>query len=197
MIGQPTMMASPLEDRRRALEEAFFSKKNKQLLDALREERSQADRKQALSAAVQIDDEGTLDLLIQADITVETLLAFTLLPLVEVAWADATTAQREREAILAAAESKGIRPSDVAYQLLQNWLAEPLTEEVKAAWRAYASGLAESLGAEQCSAIRAEVLGKAREVAESAGGILGMGNKISSVEEQVMAELEQAFGNSD
>ena len=88
MIGQPTMMASPLEDRRRALEEAFFSKKNKQLLDALREEISQADRKQALSAAVQIYDEGTLDLLIQADITVESLLAFKLLPLVEVAWAD-------------------------------------------------------------------------------------------------------------
>ena len=87
MIGQPTMMASPLEDRRRALEESFFSQKNKQQLDALREERSQADRKQALSAAVQIDDEGTLDLLIQADITVESLLAFKLLPLVEVAWA--------------------------------------------------------------------------------------------------------------
>ena len=174
-------MASPLEDRRRALEESFFSKKNKQLLDALREEISQADRKQALSAAVQIDDEGTLDLLIQADITVESLLAFKLLPLVEVAWADATIAQPEREAILAAAESKGILPSDVAYQLLQNWLAEPLTEEVKAAWRAYASGLAESLGAERCAAIRAEVLGKAREVAQSAGGILGIGNKISSV----------------
>ena len=191
------MMASPLEDRRRALEESFFSNRNKQLLDALREDLSQADRKQALSAAVQIDDEDTLDLLIQADITVESLLAFKLLPLVEVAWADASIEQREREAILAAAESKGIRPSDVAYQLLQNWLAEPLTAEVKVAWRAYASGLAASLGAAQCAAIRAEVLDKAREVAQSAGGILGIGNKISSVEAQVMTELEQAFGNSE
>ncbi|MEE3371991.1 MAG: hypothetical protein VX346_21845 [Planctomycetota bacterium] len=191
------MMASPLEDRRRALEESFFSKKNKQLLDALREELSQADRKQALSTAAQIDDDRTLDLLVQADISVESLLAFKLVPLVEVAWADASIAESEREAILAAAESKGIRPSDVAYQLLQNWLGEPLTEEVKLAWRSYASGLVESLGAEQCAAIRAEVLGKAREVAQSAGGILGIGNKISPVESQVMAELEEAFGNSD
>ena len=190
------MMASPLEDRRRALEESFFSKKNKQLLDALREELSQSDRKQALSAAAQIDDENTLDLLIQADITVESLLAFKLLPLVEVAWADNSIAQPERDAILAAAEAQGIQSTDVAYQLLQNWLAEPLTEEVKAAWRSYAGALAESLGTEECVAICSEVVGKAREVAQSAGGILGIGNKISPVEEQVMSELEQAFRNS-
>ena len=190
------MMASLLDDRRRALEESFFAKKNEQLLDDLRAELAQADRKRALAESAGIDDENTLDLLLEADISATSIIAFKLLPLIEVAWADDSIDQRERDAILSAAEAGGIQSSEVTYQLLQNWLHQPLTEELKTAWRAYAGALAESLSESQYEAFRSEVLGKAHEVAQSAGGILGIGNKISSVEERVMADLRRAFERS-
>ena len=189
-------MASLLDDRRRALEESFFAKKNEQLLDDLRAELAQADRKRALAESAGIDDENTLDLLLEADISATSIIAFKLLPLIEVAWADDSIDQRERDAILSAAEAGGIQSSEVTYQLLQNWLHQPLTEELKTAWRAYAGALAESLSESQYEAFRSEVLGKAHEVAQSAGGILGIGNKISSVEERVMADLRRAFERS-
>ena len=190
------MMASTLDERRRALEDSFFAKKNAQLLDALRDELAQADRKRALSASARIEDENALDLLLQANISGESLIAFKLLPMIEVAWADKSIDQRERDAILTAAEASGIQSSDVAHQLLKNWLEQPLTEELKAAWRAYARALAETLDNAQYDVFRAEILEKAHDVARAAGGILGIGNKISTVEAQVMADLEQAFARS-
>ena len=190
------MLASLLDDRRRALEESFFAKKNEQLLDDLRAELAQADRKRALAESAGIDDENTLDLLLEADISATSIIAFKLLPLIEVAWADDSIDQRERDAILSAAEAGGIQSSEVTYQLLQNVLHQPLTEELKTAWRAYAGALAESLSESQYEAFRSEVLGKAHEVAQSAGGILGIGNKISSVEERVMAGLRRACERS-
>ena len=42
--------------------------------------------------------------------------------------------------------------------------------------------------------MREKILGRARAVAEAAGGILGFGSKISPEEEVVLAELEKAFG---
>jgi hypothetical protein len=41
--------------------------------------------------------------------------------------------------------------------------------------------------------LRDEVMGRARAVAEAAGGFLGLGRKVSAAEEAVLRELAQAF----
>jgi hypothetical protein len=42
-------------------------------------------------------------------------------------------------------------------------------------------------------ALRDELIGRARHVAEAAGGFLGLGNKVSSAEEAVLEKLAGAF----
>ena len=42
-------------------------------------------------------------------------------------------------------------------------------------------------------ALKNELLGRARTVAEAAGGFLGLGNKISAEEARVLDELAAAF----
>jgi hypothetical protein len=42
-------------------------------------------------------------------------------------------------------------------------------------------------------ALKQDLLGRARVVAEAAGGFLGLGTRISSAEQAVLTELEQAF----
>jgi hypothetical protein len=41
--------------------------------------------------------------------------------------------------------------------------------------------------------LKQDLLGRARGVAEAAGGFLGLGKRISSAEQAVLTELEQAF----
>ena len=62
------------------------------------------------------------------------------------------------------------------------------------AWIHYTRALCERLSASERQTLKNELMGRARSVAESAGGFLGMGNKISDAEQTVLHELEAAFG---
>ena len=61
------------------------------------------------------------------------------------------------------------------------------------AWREYVGALAESLDRAALDALKNDVMGRARGVAEAAGGFLGLGNKVSSEEQAVLDELAKAF----
>jgi alkylation response protein AidB-like acyl-CoA dehydrogenase len=80
------MATKTLDDRRRALEDAFFLKENEKLLANLRANEERAEQRAALSATMKLSDEDVLDHLIDAGIRAETWLAISLVPLVEVAW---------------------------------------------------------------------------------------------------------------
>ena len=61
------------------------------------------------------------------------------------------------------------------------------------AWVEYMRGLVERLSPPERDKLRADVVGRARAVAEAAGGFLGLGSKISSEEAAVLAALERPF----
>jgi hypothetical protein len=63
------------------LEEAFFAQENSRLLEKLREESRQRERRDALRAAMGVKDEALIDALIELDIYPETAAAFSLVPL--------------------------------------------------------------------------------------------------------------------
>jgi hypothetical protein len=182
-----------LGGRRRALEESFFAKQNEKLRRALREHEGAKARKEALSAASGITEDAVLEELIGLDIGAETVAALALVPLLEVAWADGSIDDKERGAILSAAEEAGLEKQSASYQLLEGWLAVRPQRKVVAAWKDYVASLASTLSAEAKTALKQDLLGRARRVAEAAGGFLGHGNKISSSEQAILEELEQAF----
>ena len=91
---------------------------------------------------------------------------------------------------LSAAEESGI--SDESAALLDGWLAIQPGSEVLSAWKEYVSALMGSMDAEAKKSLEQELLSRARRVAESAGGFLGIGT-ISSEEEEKLAELARAF----
>lgn len=179
-------------DRRRALEESFFHQRDQELLAKLRAQNSQEAEKQALSAACGITDERVLQELIDADIRGETVAALALVPLVAVAWADGEMDARERKAVLSATESEGIGPASVSYQLLERWLDRPPSPALMAAWKDYVHVLHEKFAPPAFEAFRSDVLGRARNVARSAGGVLGVA-AVSAAEQKVLDELEAAF----
>jgi hypothetical protein len=182
-----------LDDHRRALEEAFFAKQDAELIRRLRAGSEQGTRKQALSAASGIIDDGLLEKLAAAGIEGSTLAAMTLVPLIAVAWSDGALDEKERAAVLSAASGAGLDPSEPGYQLLTQWLAKPPGPHLVETWMGYIRGTTAKLGEDARQALKLQLLGSARRVAEAAGGFLGLSSKVSAAEEAMLAKLEGAF----
>ena len=179
-----------LGDRGKALEEMFFARESEKLRKTLQEQEQVRDKKEALSATSGITDDAVLEQLVTLDIRSDTLAALSLVPLVEVAWADGTMDDSERSAILSAADDSGI--SDESAALLDGWLVTQPGSEVLSAWKDYVSALTSAMDTAAKDNLEQELLGRARRVAESAGGFLGIGT-ISPDEEDKLEELARAF----
>jgi hypothetical protein len=182
-----------LGDRGKALEESFFAKQNEALRQRLREAEETKAKREALSAASSVTDDGLLDKLVALNLPGETLAALSLVPLVVVAWADGSIDDKERSAVLSAAEEAGMSKQGVSYQLLEQWLAERPPPEMLAKWKDYIDALSATLSEEARQVLKSTLLGRARGIAEAAGGFLGMGQRVSSAERAVLEELERAF----
>ncbi len=187
------MSESPLRQHGRGLEEQFFAKRNQEKLEALRDKLAAEAKVAELAAATGIQNEEVLKQLHELDIGPGTFAAIALVPLIEVAWADGKLDEAERAAVLKAAIEEGVDPDGPAHTLLDTWLASRPGPELRAAWFAYVRAFCDRLSTEACREFQNTVLGNARSVAEATGGFLGLGNRISPMEDQVLADLRGAF----
>lgn len=182
-----------LEDRGKALENAFFAKQQAELLQKMQAEQEAASQRESLSAVSGITNEEVLDQLIALGMQRETVAAVSLVPLVAVAWADRQLDDKERNAILSGAKENGLKAEDAGYQLLEFWLASQPAPSLMTAWKDYIRELLPTLSGGARQDLQQDVLGRARAVAEASGGFLGLGSKISRAEQDVLTELEQTF----
>jgi hypothetical protein len=173
----------------RTLEDAFFTKENARLLEQLKEKQ----KREALREVVQIKDETFLDRLMELGIGPETVLALTLVPLIAVAWADGTLDSRERDAIIKAAEEKGVSPETAGHQLLETWLSRRPEQELFSSWKQYVRGIWETFTDEERQRMRERTLDWALAVAEASGGFLGVISKVSPAERVVIEELKKVL----
>lgn len=176
------------------LETAFFLQQDKILLDKLRELHTLKKNKEDLKRVSGIHDEAILDRFIELGISPPIIAALAAIPLIEVAWADGKVDEKERHAVLDGVKSIGIPEGGIEYQLLENWLSHRPEPKLLQAWLHYISGLCNSLNGIERKTLREELVGQARKVAEASGGFLGMGNKISPEEAEMLSKLEKAFG---
>lgn len=188
-------MSSALSDRgsfasrEKALEDAFFHKVDAELLASLRSQMHASEDLDELAAASGIRDRQLLQELIDLGITAENLLVLWLVPLTQVAWADGSVDLKERQAAEAAMAEQGFAANSPAWKLLESWLDHPPSEDVLEAWREYATSLIQHTNPGQRVQLEHELLGRARDVARAAGGVLNMGG-VSRAEEAVLRQIE-------
>lgn len=185
-------MADSLEERGRALENQFFDKENKQKIAAMKDKLDQQQSREELRKASGMSDDVVLDKLVALGLRGNTIAALSLVPLIAVAWADGEIQDNERTAILQGAHGKGLEQGSPGYELLQSWLTRPPGEDLMSAWEAYIKALAAQLNDEQNRLLKNQIVGFAKMVATSAGGLLGFG-KVSSSEEKTLQRIEAAF----
>ncbi len=181
-----------LGDHKKALEESFFAKQNAALLERMRSQREKSARVEALGKASGIRDAQVVEKLVDLGLDDASWAALSLVPLVQVAWADGRIEARERDAILAAAAEQGVAAGSASRTLLESWLGTRPQAALFAAWDAYAAELVAQFDGDQRAALRSQIVERARKVAQSAGGMLGIAS-ISDAEKRVLAALEKPF----
>ena len=187
------MSTDMFEARRKALEEAFFQKQNAELVDKIRTTFLRKATREELRKFTGISNEEVLDRLVALNVSGETLAAFNLLPLVEVAWADGKVDDKEREVIVNSLAEEGIHVGTTAYNLLLNALEHRPTVDGRKAWYAYAEELKHKLTAREREAFVSDLLRKAHAVAAASGGLLDLAFTVSPAEKRVLEAIEKAF----
>ena len=111
-----------LGDREKAMEADYFRKENEKLLEKLRQGAKLDDIAKALADKLQVDNQELLGRVRDLGVTLETAPALFLTPLVQVAWAEGSVGNREREAVLRLARERDVQEDSPAYAQLVEWL---------------------------------------------------------------------------
>lgn len=181
-----------LSERGHSMEEEFFRREDAKLLEKLRALKNAETTRESLGKATGITDKVVLDKLMALKIGGETAAALSVLPFVEVAWADGTIDAKEREALVAHAKTKGFTPGTTEYALLEEWLVKRPEPRFFAAWTELVHGLCARLNANEIAQLRTTLVERARSVAQASGGVLGIG-KVSAAETAMLTKLERVF----
>jgi hypothetical protein len=189
---EPVVSEVTLEERGRALENQFYEKQDQEKLAAMKQKLESQATRDELQKASGMTDNAVLDKLVGLGLRANTIAALSLVPLIEVAWADGEIQDNERSAILQGAHGKGLEQGSDGYELLQSWLRKRPQPGLIEAWEAYIKALTGQLNDEQNKLLKNQIVGFAKMVAAAAGGFLGIG-KVSASEEKVLSRIDAAF----
>ena len=183
-----------LQERGRSLEEEYFRRKNRELVEKMQQQARQEEALRDMGAQVGSDDPETLRELQKLGFTPDTVALLPLVPVVEVAWADGDVASAERDAILALARARGIADGSAAYHQLGAWLADrPAPDVLSGATRLIRALLDTPAGEKKMSA--EELVSYCESIASASGGLFGL-RKISPEEraalESIAARLKRS-----
>jgi hypothetical protein len=175
-------------ERERLLEEDYFRRKEKELIEKMRSHaRADAERRRLGDQAGVADEEVLRDLQ-DLGYTPETVSLLHLVPLIQMAWAEGNVSMRERDLIVRAARARGIEVDSAADQQLHRWLANrPSQELFERTLRAIRAILAARSPQERAESER-DLLSLCTAIASASGGIVGFG-AVSNDERQILKHI--------
>lgn len=171
-----------LRDRARALEREFFRSEPAPLTEPPPQSASQESAQEAMTG-VGITAPEVLGRLMVLDINPRIVTALSLVPLVEVAWADGSLDLAERRTILERVEPPGFAPGSIERAVLEGWLARRPGPRLFAAWAELVRGMCAQMDRTAVAALKRGLLDQARAVAGTS----------SDAEADVIRRLESVF----
>jgi len=181
-----------LAKRGRGLEEAYFHKREQELIEKLRRRGEEAAARRQLGERAGVADEEILKDLQALGYTPETVMLLHLVPLVQMAWAEGSVSDQERALIVEAARSRGVAEGSEADRQLAKWLATRPSEEVFDTTLRAIGAILQAGPAGERDASQRDLLSYCTAIASASGGILGFG-KVTDQERQVLDRISQEF----
>lgn len=186
IVGRHLVENDSLAARGRALEEDYFRKKDRELVEKMRSAAASTDARDRLGDATGLADAGLLQELQDLGFTPDTVQLLPLVPAVQTAWAEGGVSASERDLILKIARSRGIAQGSAADLQLADWLSRPPDEAVFTRANRLIAAL---LDAGTFGTLTADdVVKQAEQIASASGGILGLG-KVSAEEKALLTQL--------
>jgi hypothetical protein len=185
---------NPFSDMKRGKEEEYFRKKERELIEKLKQRTSAEQARQQLAEASGIGDQGILQALHELGYTRDTVSLLHLVPLVYVAWAEGSVSNAEMTLIVEAARLRGVNRGSAAHSQLEDWLKNRPSFEFFEKTLRVIGDLVGSLPSDEQKTARQDLLTYSERVAGASGGILGLGSKVSDEERAVLAEIGRALG---
>ena len=185
------------QERERGIEAQWARQHDEELIRKLRERAKVEEISALLARKLRLQDPALRQRILDLGITHETGSALFFAPLVQVAWADGTATDRERDTILGMAAIRGVAPGGPVHAQLLEWLRKPPGQALfDVAAEVMRVGISVLPAAEREERIGAWVE-SFRRVAEASGGglrrVLGGRHTVSAEEEAVIAKITAAL----
>ncbi|HVW26645.1 MAG TPA: TerB family tellurite resistance protein [Polyangiaceae bacterium] len=160
-----------------------------ELRERLDQASARAQNRKAIADTVGSEESALLDRLEQLGFTGDSARVLDLLPLVHVAWADGKVDRRERAAVLAVVDHRGIAKDSDACLLIESLLEQRPSETFMAESFALVHELAAKRGGDGRSLVEL-----CADVAQASGGLFGLGNRVDHAEYELIQRIADAFG---
>lgn len=164
-----------LAERGRALEDEYFRKRDRELIEKMRQAAATDQARAELGQKTGVHDPAVLDELQNLGFTPETVILLPLVPLFEIAWAEGGITQAERDLIVKLARHRGVTEHSVADRQMTEWLTTRPSPAVFARAGRLTAALLESGSDQVTSGLTADdVVAYCEKIAAASGGIFGL-----------------------
>jgi hypothetical protein len=178
---------NPLAERGRGLEEDYFRKRDRELIEKMRKASAAEDARRAMENTTGLQDPALIKELEELGFTPETVALLPLMPLVQMAWAEGGVGDAERTLILQLARARGITEGSVADRQLSTWLSSrPGNDVFSRASRLIRAMLDKPVTDHGLTAD--DLVKYCESIAAASGGILGI-HRISAEERALLSTI--------
>jgi hypothetical protein len=181
-----------LSDQARKREEDYFRKRDRELIERMRQAASAEQARRDLEARSGLRDPALVEELHSLGFTVETLVLLPIVPLVQVAWAEGGVSDAERKLIVELARTRGVEAGSAADTQLKEWLDRRPSPDVFARATRLISAMLDQPDETSSSLSADDLIKYSEDIAAASGGILGIG-RISAEEKAALAQIAGAL----
>ncbi len=174
-------------ERGRSLEDDYFRKKDRELIEKMKQAASAEASRRELGSKTGLTDPALVKELQDLGFTPDTLPLLPLMPVIQMAWAEGGITAEERELLIDLARKRGIAAGSPSDRQLSEWLdTRPAPSVFSRAMRLIRAMLDAGQDAGDISA--EDVVKYAEDIAYASGGIFGLG-RISSEERALLKTI--------
>lgn len=181
-------MHEGITDDVRKREEDYFRRKDRELLEKMRNAAAAEQTRKELGTATGIQDPALLAELEALGFTPETIALLPLVPVLQVAWAEGGVSTAERKMVVDLARQRGIRAGGPGDARLTEWLdTRPSDDTFQKASRLIAAMLDQPVSTGP-DVTADELIRYCEQIASASGGMFGIG-KVSAEERSALAQI--------
>lgn len=167
----------------------YFRQLDSELIDSMRRRAASQERRLRLAEASQIYEPAILEALEKLGYDHTTVTLLFLVPLVQVAWAEGSVSQAERDHIIAIASLRGVRAGTPAYEQLIAWLDWQPPEEFFEGTLSAIEAVLSSLHPTERQSYKKALLLCCRDAAAVPCRLFGWMSRVCAAKRKVIEEL--------